>query len=129
MSRLCTSSGIGTQAPLATVYVHTCILRMCPAAGIRPNIVQVLRDRGLIQEVTNPELEAVTAQESVSVYCGFDPTADSLHLGNLLGIIVLRWFAVCGHRPVGLLGGATGRVGDPSGQWMLVVMNVSHAVM
>jgi hypothetical protein len=46
----------------------------------------------------------------------FDPTADSLHLGNLLGIIVLSWFQRCGHAPVALLGGATGRVGDPSGR-------------
>ena len=62
------------------------------------------------------ELAPAALQEAISVYCGFDPTADSLHLGNLLGIIVLRWFAICGHRPVALLGGATGRVGDPSGE-------------
>jgi len=49
------------------------------------------------------------------VYCGFDPTADSLHLGHLLGLVVLTWFRRCGHTPVALLGGATGRVGDPSG--------------
>lgn len=49
------------------------------------------------------------------MYCGFDPTAESLHLGNLLGIIVLTWFQRCGHKPVALLGGATGQVGDPSG--------------
>ncbi len=80
------------------------------------NIVQVLRSRGLLQEITSPELEAAAARESLLVYCGFDPTADSLHLGNLLGIIVLSWFQRCGHRPVALLGGATGRVGDPSGK-------------
>jgi tyrosyl-tRNA synthetase len=80
------------------------------------NIVQVLRSRGLLQEITSPELEAAAASESLLVYCGFDPTADSLHLGNLLGIIVLSWFQRCGHRPVALLGGATGRVGDPSGK-------------
>lgn len=50
------------------------------------------------------------------VYCGFDPTAASLHVGNLLGIVVLSWFAAAGHEPVALLGGATGRVGDPSGR-------------
>ena len=55
-------------------------------------------------------------QEFLPVYCGFDPTAESLHLGNLLGIIVLTWFRRCGHAPVALLGGATGRVGDPSGR-------------
>jgi tyrosyl-tRNA synthetase len=80
------------------------------------NIVQVLRSRGLLQEITSPELEIAATRESLLVYCGFDPTADSLHLGNLLGIIVLSWFQRCGHRPVALLGGATGRVGDPSGK-------------
>ncbi|CAA6659300.1 unnamed protein product [Spirodela intermedia] len=52
----------------------------------------------------------------VGVYCGFDPTAESLHLGNLLGIIVLSWFRRCGHRVFALIGGATARVGDPSGK-------------
>lgn len=72
------------------------------------NIIQVLRERGLVQEVTSDDLEASAASTSLSVYCGFDPTADSLHLGNLLGIIVLSWFQKCGHTPVALLGGATG---------------------
>mmetsp|Transcript_34513 Transcript_34513/g.76679 ORF Transcript_34513/g.76679 Transcript_34513/m.76679 type:complete len:484 (+) Transcript_34513:26-1477(+) len=80
------------------------------------NIVQVLRSRGLVQEVTSDELEKLALAQSLPVYCGFDPTADSLHLGNLLGIIVLSWFQRCGHQPVALLGGATGRVGDPSGR-------------
>jgi len=55
------------------------------------------------------------AAAAAQVYCGFDPTADSLHLGHLLGLVVLTWFRRCGHTPVALLGGATGRVGDPSG--------------
>lgn len=80
------------------------------------NIVQVLRERGLLQEVSSPDLEKLATHTTFPVYCGFDPTADSLHLGNLLGIVVLRWFAICGHTPVALLGGATGRVGDPSGK-------------
>lgn len=80
-------------------------------------IVQTLRSRGLVQEVTSNDLEkSATSEGPLSVYCGFDPTADSLHLGNLLGIIVLSWFQRCGHQPVALLGGATGRVGDPSGR-------------
>lgn len=77
--------------------------------------MQVLRERGLVQEVTSEELEKLAAATNLPAYCGFDPTADSLHLGNLLGIIVLSWFQRCGHTPVALLGGATGRVGDPSG--------------
>jgi tyrosyl-tRNA synthetase len=68
-----------------------------------------------MQDMTNPALEKATATETLTVYCGFDPTAESLHLGNLLGIIVLTWFQRYGHKPVALLGGATGRVGDPSG--------------
>lgn len=50
------------------------------------------------------------------MYVGFDPTADAIHVGNLLGIIVLSWFQRCGHNAVALLGGATGLVGDPSGK-------------
>ncbi|KAG2485358.1 hypothetical protein HYH03_015851 [Edaphochlamys debaryana] len=85
--------------------------------GDLPNVVSVLRARGLVQEITAAEeLEAAAGAGRLSVYCGFDPTADSLHLGNLLGIVVLAWFQRCGHEPVALLGGATGRVGDPSGR-------------
>ncbi|CAG9460387.1 unnamed protein product [Pedinophyceae sp. YPF-701] len=80
------------------------------------NVIEVLRERGLIQDVTSPDIETLCGSKSVSVYCGFDPTADSLHLGNLLGILVLSWFQRCGHQPVALIGGATGRVGDPSGK-------------
>lgn len=93
-----------------------------PAAGAAPSsapplrdVVEVLRSRGLLQDVTSTELGAASTQEQLLAYCGFDPTAESLHLGNLLGIIVLAWFQRCGHVPVALLGGATGRVGDPSG--------------
>ena len=67
------------------------------------------------QDTTSEALEKAAGAGALTVYCGFDPTAESLHLGNLLGIIVLTWFQRCGHRPVALLGGATGRVGDPSG--------------
>ncbi|GLI58411.1 hypothetical protein VaNZ11_000113 [Volvox africanus] len=85
--------------------------------GGKPNVVSLLRSRGLVQEVTNgEELEVAAGVGQLSVYCGFDPTADSLHLGNLLGIVVLSWFQRCGHEPVALLGGATGLVGDPSGR-------------
>ena len=67
------------------------------------------------QDVAGADLEQTACQTSLSVYLGFDPTADSLHLGHLLGIVVLKWFQKCGHEPVALLGGATGRIGDPSG--------------
>lgn len=80
------------------------------------DVVKVLKGRGLVQDVTSEELGTVSAAEALTVYVGFDPTADDIHIGNLLGIIVLSWFQRCGHRAVALLGGATGRVGDPSGK-------------
>eukprot|EP00242_Pyramimonas_sp_CCMP2087_P001523 CAMPEP_0198226724 /NCGR_PEP_ID=MMETSP1445-20131203/106349_1 /TAXON_ID=36898 /ORGANISM="Pyramimonas sp., Strain CCMP2087" /LENGTH=383 /DNA_ID=CAMNT_0043906595 /DNA_START=140 /DNA_END=1287 /DNA_ORIENTATION=- len=81
------------------------------------SIVDVLKERGLVDAITNEEeLRKATGAGPIKVYCGFDPTADSLHLGNLLGILVLVWFQKCGHTPVALLGGATARVGDPSGK-------------
>lgn len=86
------------------------------SATTQQNIVSILRERGLVDNITNEDLEEVASTEQLSVYCGFDPTADSLHLGNLLGFIVLSWFQRCGHKPIALVGGATGRVGDPSGK-------------
>jgi tyrosyl-tRNA synthetase len=56
------------------------------------NVIALLRERGLVQDVTSPELEQLAGATSLKIYCGFDPTADSLHLGNLLGILVLAWF-------------------------------------
>ena len=79
------------------------------------DVVALLRERGLVADVAGGELAAAAAAAPLAVYCGFDPTADSLHLGHLLGLVVLTWFRRCGHTPVALLGGATGRVGDPSG--------------
>ncbi|KAK1301414.1 hypothetical protein QJS10_CPB12g01825 [Acorus calamus] len=88
-----------------------------PTPNRRPNVVDVLQERGLIESVTSEALRAAACSDRpLRVYCGFDPTAESLHLGNLLGIIVLSWFQRCGHRTVALIGGATARVGDPSGK-------------
>lgn len=86
-----------------------------PGVDGQPNVIQVLESRGLIDAVTSPEIYTVCARP-VAVYVGFDPTADSLHLGNLLGLLVLRWFQRLGHRPVAIIGGATARIGDPSGK-------------
>ncbi|CAN6310819.1 unnamed protein product [Urochloa humidicola] len=78
-------------------------------------VVDVLRERGLVEATTSEALAAARPGD-LKVYCGFDPTAESLHLGNLLGLVVLSWFRRCGHTAVALVGGATGRVGDPSGK-------------
>lgn len=79
------------------------------------NIIDCLSERGLIEKATSDELKVICTKP-IKLYIGFDPTADSLHLGNLVGIMVLRWFQKYGHTPVVVLGGATGRIGDPSGK-------------
>ncbi|MDW8372689.1 MAG: tyrosine--tRNA ligase [Planctomycetota bacterium] len=79
------------------------------------NFYDVLAERGLIAQATDADPRARFAQP-VAAYIGFDPTADSLHVGSLVPIVALRWLQVCGHRAVALIGGATGLVGDPSGK-------------
>jgi tyrosyl-tRNA synthetase len=76
-----------------------------------------LHGRGLIHDTTDRDaLAARLAEGSIGVYYGCDPTADSLHVGNLIGLVMLRRFQDAGHRPIALAGGATGMVGDPSGR-------------
>ncbi len=76
-----------------------------------------LEARGLIQDTTDrDELARRLAEGPIVLYCGFDPTADSLHVGNLIGLLMLRRFQLAGHRPISLAGGATGMIGDPSGK-------------
>lgn len=79
------------------------------------NVIACLKERGLLEAQTSKAL-AERTEQPLKIYIGFDPTADSLHVGNLVGIIVLRWFQKFGHTPVVILGGATGRIGDPSGK-------------
>jgi len=80
-------------------------------------LVADLQARGLIHDSTDATaLEARLDASPMGVYVGFDPTADSLHVGHLLGQITLRRFQLAGHRPFSLAGGATGMVGDPSGR-------------
>lgn len=79
------------------------------------NIIKHLKRRQFIDAVTSEELEK-RAEKPLRFYIGFDPTAESLHLGNLVGIIALTWFQKFGHTPIVLLGGATGKIGDPSGK-------------
>lgn len=81
------------------------------------NIVNELRWRGLVHQTTDEaHLSKWLAEGSRTVYAGFDPTADSLHVGHLMGLVVLRRFQQAGHRPIALVGGATGMIGDPSGK-------------
>lgn len=79
------------------------------------NLIQELKERGLIQDIT-PGTEEQLEKEMTSGYVGFDPTADSLHVGNLVPITLLMRLQRAGHKPYALVGGATGMIGDPSGK-------------
>jgi tyrosyl-tRNA synthetase len=81
------------------------------------NLLEDLQWRGLLADCTDlPGLEARLATGPIALYCGFDPTADSLHVGNLVPLFALRRFQLAGHIPIALAGGATGMIGDPSGR-------------
>ncbi|MBT3193525.1 MAG: tyrosine--tRNA ligase [Verrucomicrobia bacterium] len=80
-----------------------------------PNIIEILRERGMLEDVTSPEIEEA-AKSPITVYAGFDPSSDSLQVGNFVTIMGLSHFQRCGHRVIALVGGATGMIGDPSGK-------------
>ena len=80
-------------------------------------LLEELRWRGLVADCTDLDsLEKRLSAGPVTLYCGFDPTGDSLHVGHLVGQLALRRFQLRGHCPIALAGGATGMIGDPSGK-------------
>ena len=79
------------------------------------NFVEELKWRGMVHNMM-PGTEELLEKEMVTAYLGIDPTADSLHIGHLCGVMMLRHFQRCGHKPLALVGGATGMIGDPSGK-------------
>ena len=79
------------------------------------NFVEELKWRGMLHDMM-PGTEEQLNKEMTSAYLGIDPTADSLHIGHLCGVMMLRHFQRCGHKPIALIGGATGMIGDPSGK-------------
>ena len=85
----CSASSVSTAASVGVAV-----------QGVTRNVVDVLQERGLIESVTSEELRDACMKQRLKVYCGFDPTAESLHLGNLLGIIVLSWFQRCVRAPL-----------------------------
>ena len=94
------------------------------------DLLKDLEYRGLINQVT--DLEGLTKQLEagpVTLYCGFDPTGDSLHIGHLLTILTLRRFQLAGHKPLALVGGATGLIGDPSGKKAERTLNEKETVI
>ncbi len=93
------------------------------------DIIDELSWRGLLADTTNiDELRRTLKAGRVTVYCGFDPTAAGLHIGNLVQLLTLRRLQLAGHRPIGLVGGATGLIGDPSGKSAERVLNPEELV-
>ena len=79
------------------------------------DFVEELEWRGMIHTIM-PGAKEQLQKEMTTAYLGIDPTADSLHIGHLVGVMILKHFQICGHRPIALIGGATGMIGDPSGK-------------
>lgn len=100
---------------------------------MRMNLLEDLQWRGIVYQQTDEEgLQKTLDENKISLYCGIDPTADSMHIGHLLPYLTLRRFQQAGHRPIILVGGATGLIGDPSGKKeerkLLTIENVQENV-
>ena len=84
-------------------------------AAVDKGLLNDLRARGLVAQMTSEDaLEAHLSEAPRTLYCGFDPTADSLHIGSLVPLLTLKRFQQAGHKPIALVGGAIGLIGDPS---------------
>lgn len=83
-------------------------------SGVDKQLLQDLQSRGLIAQMTGEDKLVEHLHEPRTLYCGFDPTADSLHIGSLVPLLTLKRFQLAGHKPIALVGGATGLIGDPS---------------
>lgn len=95
------------------------------------NVFDVLKERGLIAQTTHEdEIRELLGREKVTFYIGFDPTADSLHVGHFLQMVVMKHMQDYGHRPIALVGGGTGTIGDPSGRTdmrqMMTMETINH---
>lgn len=97
---------------------------------ITRNIMDVLRERGFIKQVVREEdLYKLLGSESVPFYIGFDPTADSLHVGHFMQLMVMSYMQKAGHKPIVLIGGGTGKIGDPSGRSDMRQMMTNETIM
>jgi tyrosyl-tRNA synthetase len=83
---------------------------------MKENFFEILKSRGFIEQATGENIADIFSRDAVTFYAGFDPTADSFHLGHLIPLLILIHGQRCGHNPVLLMGGATGMIGDPSGK-------------
>ncbi len=95
---------------------------------MKSELLEDLRWRGLIAQSTDEAALAEALKKPTTLYIGFDPTAPSMHVGNLVVLLVLRRFQLAGHTPIALVGGATGLVGDPSGKNEERTLNTEETV-
>ena len=103
-SRAINTRGLGTVPTESTIM-----------SAFKSDFLRTLSERGFIHQISDESgLDDLLAKESVTAYIGYDPTASSLHVGHLMQIMMLHWFQETGHRPISLMGGGTGMVGDPS---------------
>src|SRR5947209_17154726 len=88
-----------------------------PMSAYNSDFLRLLAERGFIHQISDAVgLDSKAASGPITAYVGFDATAPSLHIGNLLTIMMLRWLQRTGHRPIALMGGGTSKIGDPSGK-------------
>ena len=89
------------------------------------NVIDLLNERNYIEQITHPqELKEYLENNKVSFYIGIDPTADSLHVGHFVSLMVASHLQKAGHRPIILVGGGTATIGDPSGKTEITMLNV-----
>ncbi len=93
------------------------------------NVYDLLAERGFIEQCTDPGVRDLLGRESVTFYIGFDPTADSLHVGHFIQIMVMAHMQRAGHRPIALFGGGTGMIGDPSGRTDMRKMMTQETIL
>lgn len=93
------------------------------------NVYDILEERGYIEQSTDPGIRNLLGNESVTFYVGFDPTADSLHVGHFIQIMVMSHMQRAGHRPIALFGGGTGMIGDPSGRTDMRKMMTQQTIL
>ncbi len=126
-------SQVGWYRDISSLRYITKGLFIFKGVIIKMNLLEDLQWRGIIYQQTDEEgLEKTLNENKISLYCGIDPTADSMHIGHLLPYLTLRRFQQAGHRPIILVGGATGLIGDPSGKKeerkLLTIENVQENV-
>ena len=97
------------------------------------NVYDVLKERGYLKQLTHEEeIKEILGKEKVTFYIGFDPTADSLHVGHFIAMMFMAHMQQHGHKPIALAGGGTGMIGDPSGRsdmrTMMTVEMIDHNV-